>query len=183
MPRKKSGEMVPVGKRIKKVRLQKKYTFDMLANETGFSVDYLKNIESGKEMPPVGALLQISRALELDSGLLLREEGIEKEKRARAYSKRTDNYAYTTLTPGAENKYLKAFQVSIDPMQDHKGVGYQHEGEEFVYVMNGKVEVIVGDHINRLKTGDSLHFSSAIRHKLTNTGKQPAELLVVIYGP
>ena len=155
----------------------------MLANETGFSIDYLKKIESGKEMPPVGALLQISRALELDSGLLLRDEESVKEKRARAYAKRTDNYAYTTLTPGAENKHLKAFQVSIDPLQDHKGVGYQHEGEEFVYVLNGKVEVIVGDHINRLKAGDSLHFNSAIRHKLTNTGKQPAELLVVIYGP
>jgi quercetin dioxygenase-like cupin family protein len=78
---------------------------------------------------------------------------------------------------------LKAFNVSIDAMQDHKGVGYQHDGEEFVYVLAGKVEVTVGDHINILDTGESLHFNSGIRHKLTNIGEEKAEMLVIIYGP
>jgi quercetin dioxygenase-like cupin family protein len=78
---------------------------------------------------------------------------------------------------------LKAFKVSIEAMQEHKGVGYQHEGEEFIYVLAGKIEVIVGDHVNRLKVGESLHFNSGIRHKLRNIGKEKAELIVVIYGP
>jgi len=68
-------------------------------------------------------------------------------------------------------------------MTDHKGVGYQHEGEEFVYVLTGKIEVIVGDHINTLDVGDSLHFNSGIRHMLRNIGEEKAELVVVIYGP
>ena len=89
----------------------------------------------------------------------------------------------TTLTPGAENKHLKAFKVTVDPLQDHKGVGYQHEGEEFVYVLEGQMEIMVGDHVNTLKKGDSLHFNSGIRHKMRNTGKKKSELLVVIYGP
>jgi len=182
MPRKKSDKLEPVGKRIKKARIAKKVTFDRLANETGFSVDYLKEIESGKEIPPVGALLQISRALELDAGFLLREEEANLKKRIKAFTKRTENYAYTTLTPGAENKHLKAFKVTVDAQQDHKGVGYQHEGEEFVYVLKGNMEIIVGDHVNRLKTGDSLHFNSGIRHKMRNVGKENAELLVVVYG-
>ena len=131
----------------------------------------------------MGTLLQIARALEIDSGTLLKEDESKMKRRIKAYTKRTDNYAYTTLTPGAENKHLKAFLVTIDPMQDHKGVGYQHEGEEFVYVLSGTVEIVVGEHVNRLGDGDSLHFNSGIRHQLRNVGEKSAELLVVIYGP
>ena len=183
MAKKKANAVVPVGKKIKKERLKKKMSLDRVANETGFSIDYLKQIEAGKKIPPVGTLLQIGRALEIDSGFFLREQQSGIRSRIRAYTKRTENYAYTTLTPGAENKHLKAFKVSIEAMQEHKGVGYQHEGEEFIYVLAGKIEVIVGDHVNRLKVGESLHFNSGIRHKLRNIGKEKAELIVVIYGP
>ena len=182
MPRKKSTPQ-PVGKRIKKVREDKNITLDRMANETGYSIDYLKKIESGKVIPPVGTLLTISRALDLDSGYFLKEQESNLSKRIKAYTKRTENYAYTTLTPGAENKHLKAFRITVDPMCEHKGVGYLHQGEEFVYVLSGKIEVTVGEHVNKLKTGDSLHFNSGIRHKMRNTGKAETELLVVVYGP
>ena len=181
MPRKKTPD--PVGKKIKKARQSKKIDYHTLANETGFSVDYLKNIEAGTEIPPVGALLQISRALQLDSGFLLKDQESKLKKRVKAYSKRTSNYAYTTLTPGAENSHLKAFKITIDSLHDHEGVGYQHQGEEFVYVLSGKVDINVGDHMNHLKTGDSLHFNSGIPHNLKNPGKEQAELIVVVYGP
>lgn len=183
MPRKNVTSSTPVGEKIKKVRTKKKITLDQVANDTGCSVDYLKGIEDGDVMPPVGTLLQISRALEIDSGLLLKDDTAAFESRAKAYKKRTDNYAYTTLTPGAEHKHLKAFRVTIKAMQDHKGVGYEHEGEEFVYVLTGRIEVAVGDHVNKLKEGDSLHFNSGIRHKIRNLSKKKAELLVVIYSP
>ena len=183
MPTKKKDTKQPIGKKIKKARTSKKLTYDMLANETGFSIEYIKKIESGKETPPVGTLLQIARALEIDSGVLLKEDESKMKRRIKAYTKRTDNYAYTTLTPGAENKHLKAFLVDIDPMQDHKGVGYQHEGEEFSYVLSGSVEIQVGNHINKLKAGDSLHFNSGISHNLRNIGKKEAKLLVIIYNP
>ena len=183
MPRQKKAVPVPVGKKIKKARTSKKFTLDRVANETGFSVDYLKKVEAGKAIPPVGALLQISRALEIDSGSLLKEPESKLQNRIKAHTKRTDNYAYTTLTPGAENKHLKAFRVIIEAHQDHKGVDYHHEGEEFVYVLSGKIEVVVGEHINTLAQGDSLHFNSGIRHKLRSVSDEPAELVVVIYSP
>jgi quercetin dioxygenase-like cupin family protein len=183
MARKKAGTIELVGKQIKKVREQKKLTLDWMANETGYSIDYLKKIEAGKEIPPVGTLLTISRALDLESGFFLREQEANLSQRIKAYTKRTENYAYKTLTPGAENKHLKAFRVTVDAMKDHTGVGYLHEGEEFVYVLSGKIEVTVGDHVNKLATGESLHFNSGVRHKMRNIGKQKTELLVVIYGP
>ncbi len=184
MPRKKKPAMTPVGKKIKKFRTDKKMSLENVANETGLSVERLKTIESGKEIPPVGALLQIARSLQIDSALFLKEQSADKlTDRVAAYTKRTSNYAYTTLTPGAENKHLKAFRVTIDPLAAHEGVGYQHEGEEFVYVLAGNLEITVGDHVNKLGQNDSLHFNSGISHNLKNVGDSVAELLVVIYGP
>lgn len=183
MPPTKTTRLTPVGKKIKKARTEKGMTYDALANETGFSIDFLKKVESGRVTPPVGSLLQISRALEIDSGDLLREEEGRMQDRIKAYAKRTSNYAYTTLTPGAENKHLKAFRVKIDAMKAHEGVSYNHEGEEFVYVLDGTIEVVVGEHVNALGPGDSLHFNSGIQHLLKNTGETDAELIVVVYNP
>lgn len=172
-----------VGATIRRVRTAKGIPLERVANETGLSIAQIEDIEAGRTIPPVGAILQLARALEIDSAALLRDNESRLEKRISAHTKRTENYAYTTLTPGAENKHLKAFRVVIAPRQEHRGVDYQHEGEEFDYVLSGRVEVTVGEHVNTLSAGQSLHFNSAIRHKLRNVGDEPAELLVVIYTP
>jgi transcriptional regulator with XRE-family HTH domain len=173
-----------LGKRIQQLRKEKDLSIKALANETGFSEDFLKQVESNKITPPVGALLKISRAMGVDSGLLLKEEEEAGERRREeSYRKRTEAYSYRTLTPEARNKHLKAFSVYIEPMSEHPGVEYQHEGEEFVYVLQGTIEVIVGENPNRLNRKESLHFNSSIVHKLRNVGKENAELLVVLYTP
>ena len=182
MPKKKLDTIISIGKKIKKIRLEKKISLDQLANETGLNTKYIKDVESSNEIPPVGTILRIAKAMQVDSGFLFMENNTKIKDRVKAYTKRTNNYAYDTLTPGAENKNLKAFKVKIDPMKDHKGVGYSHEGEEFVYVLKGKVEIKVGEHINILNANDSLHFNSGINHLLKNIGKEIAELIVVIYG-
>lgn len=179
----KKKEIVPIGKRIRRARLAKKISLDNMANETGLSKEMIKKIEGGQQRPSVGTLLQISRTLHIDSSFLLKEQDDTVEARSKAYTKRTDNYAYTPLTPNAENKHLKAFRIVVEAQKSHGGVGFQHEGEEFVYVLSGRVEVQVGEHINKLKKGDSLHFNSGIKHDLRNIGKTDAELIVVVYAP
>lgn len=179
----KKKEMTPIGKRIRRARLDKKMSLDTMANETGLSKEFIKRIEGGDQRPSVGTLLQISRTLQLDSGFLLKEQEENLEERSNAYTKRTDNYAYTPLTPGAGNKHLKAFEIVVDAGARHDGVGFQHEGEEFVYVLEGAVEVQVGDHVNTLKIGDSLHFNSGVKHDLRNSGSVDAKLIVVVYAP
>jgi quercetin dioxygenase-like cupin family protein len=87
------------------------------------------------------------------------------------------------LSPGAENNHLKAFRIVVEAGASHEGVGFQHEGEEFAYVLDGEVEIQVGDHINVLKTGESLHFNSGVKHDLRNIGDHDAELIVVVYAP
>jgi quercetin dioxygenase-like cupin family protein len=173
------------GAKMKQLRLTRKISFEQLTNKTGFSQRYLKEIEEGIAIPPVSAVIQIAKALSIDSGSFLSAEEQEASQRRRreSFFKRTQAYSYKTLTPDAEQKHMKAFLVTIDPKQDHKMVEYRHEGEEFLYVIKGHVEVRVGENQNLLKKGETLHFDSGITHKLRNLGNEEAKLLVVIYTP
>jgi len=182
MPSAKKGQ--PIGKRLSKMRREKKLTLKHLANETGLATNFISQVERGEVIPPVSVILQLSRALEIDSSILLAEEKQRAGKKsAEDFKKRTDAYTYETLTPEAINKHLKAFKVFIDAKSEHRSISYQHLGEEFQYVLKGKVEVMVGENKNILGPGQSLHFNSSIAHKLRNISSEKAELLVVLYTP
>lgn len=174
----------PLGKRLMLLRKEKGLTLNHLANETGLRTQYISQVEKGEIIPPVAVILQLSRALEIDSSILLQEE---KKRAGRSkdedYRKRTEAYAYETLTPEAQHKHLKAFKVFIEARSVHEGVSYQHLGEEFIYVLKGRIEVLVGEHLNSLSPGESLHFNSSIVHRLRNISSVRAELLVVLYTP
>jgi len=160
-------------------------SLENLANKTGFSQRYLREIEEGIKIPPVSAVIQIAKAFSIDSGSFLSAEEQEAtaKRRKESFYKRTQAYSYKTLTPDAEEKHMKAFLVTIDPRQDHKMVEYRHEGEEFIYVLKGEVEVMVGENPNHLKKNETLHFNSGITHKLRNVSDEDAKLLVVLYTP
>ncbi len=173
------------GAKMKQLRLLRKVSFEQLANKTGFSQRYLKEIEEGLAIPPVSAVIQIAKALAIDAGSFLsaEEQQASEKRRRESFYKRTQAYSYKTLTPDAETRHMKAFLVTIDPRQDHKMVEYKHEGEEFLYVLKGHIEVMVGENENLLKKGETLHFNSGITHKLRNVSDEEAKLLVVIYTP
>ena len=173
------------GAKMRQLRQVKQVSLETLANKTGYAQRYLKEVEEGVVIPSVSAVIQIAKALSIDSGSFLSAEEQEKsEKRRReSFLKRTQAYAYKTLTPDAQTKHMKAFLVAIDPHQDHKMVEYRHEGEEFVYVLKGQIEVIVGEKTNLVKKDETLHFDSGITHKLRNLSNEEAKLLVVIYTP
>ncbi|MCD6304920.1 MAG: helix-turn-helix transcriptional regulator [Deltaproteobacteria bacterium] len=174
----------PIGKRLAKLRKAKKLTLKHLANETGLATNFISQVEKGIIIPPVSVILQLSRALEIDSSILLKEERQRAGKKsAEDFKKRTEAYTYETLTPEAINKHLKAFKIFIEPKSEHKSISYQHIGEEFQYVLKGKIEVMVGENRNVLGPDQSLHFNSAIPHKLKNLSSEKAELLVVLYTP
>ncbi len=173
------------GAKMSQLRLLRKISFEQLANKTGFSQRYLKEIEGGIAIPPVSAVIQIAKALAIDAGSFLSAEEQEAsvKRRRESFYKRTQAYSYKTLTPDAETRHMKAFLVTIDPKQDHRMVDYKHEGEEFLYVLKGHIEVMVGDSQNLLKKGQTLHFNSGLVHKLRNVSDEEAKLLVVIYTP
>ena len=101
--------------------------------------------------------------------------------RSQEYTKRTQSYSYQTLTDGAESDHLRAFMVTIESRQTHKPVAYKHEGEEFIYVMEGHLELTLASKTRALKPGESIHFHSDIPHKLKNLSSETTRLMVVLY--
>jgi len=173
-----------LGRRIRSLREEKGLSLEDLSRDTGYAVSLLEEVEDGRVAPPVALVLQIGRTFKIDieqlQGVQVREAS---KKRTKSHKKRVASYAYVPLTHPGEEKHLRAYRVTVDAATEHKGVEYHHEGEEFIYVLDGGLTIQVGQNTTTLKKGGSIHFNSSLHHKLSNPTKEKAELLVVIYIP
>jgi electron transfer flavoprotein alpha subunit len=176
---------VSFGQRIKKMREDQKMSLFDLAEKTGQPPEFIEQVESDSLIPPVSFLLQLSQALQIDpSNFLTEQEKIQIDgKRQEGFIKRTQNYSYRTLTPGAADKHLRAFMVTIEPKEKHKMVEYKHSGEEFIFVYKGELELTLGSKVFHLKPGETIHFDSETKHKLQNISDERCELIVTLYTP
>ncbi len=172
----------PVGQRIRLAREERGLSVKELASSAGCLDEYLEWVEDGQVEPPVALLIQLARALKLDSANFL-EADDSSDRRLKEAAKRTEHYSYKTLTSPEADSHLMAFSVTVPPKTAHKGVGYQHEGEEFVYVLSGEVEIMVDRKTTRLGEKQSLRFNSNLDHHLSNPGEREAELLIILYLP
>ncbi len=171
------------GEKLRRLREAKGIGMEALSNDTGYPEDFLTDIEEGRIAPPVAVVLQLSHFFDVDMDQLQGTRGKEvARKRTTSHKKRVASYAYTPLTTPGE-KHLRAYRVTIDPETEHKGVEYHHEGEEFIYVIQGGLKIQVGQKTSTVKQGGCINFDSSISHKLSNPTKEKAELLVVIYVP
>lgn len=171
------------GSRIRKLREGHAWSIESLAEATGQTPDFIQQVEDNVLSPPVGFLLQLAGALKVDPGTFLRKEEqvAIRDRRLEAYVKRTQDYAYQPLTDGREADHLRAFMVTIDPHGTHKPVAYKHEGEEFIFVMAGELELTLDQKAHVLKTGEHIHFNSYIPHRLKSLSSRPTRCLVVLY--
>ncbi len=173
------------GKSVRKLRAFQNYSQEALAQATGETQEFIEKVENDEITPPVSFLLRLASALKVDAGIFLRKEEktMVRNLRSQAFVKRTQNYSYQTLSPGAESDHIRAFMVTIEPKQAHKPVAYKHEGEEFIFVMEGDLRLTLGNKTHNLKSGESIHFNSDIPHKLKSISNEPTRCLVVLYTP
>ena len=171
------------GEKIAKLREAQGWSLETLAEATGQTPDFVEQVESGEMSPPVSFLVRLAGALDIDPGTFLHkeEQAAITDQRVQAFVKRTRSYSYQTLTPGAEKSHLRAFMVTIESHHAHKPVEYRHEGEEFIYVMAGDLELTLGGKIHVLKKEECIHFNSDIPHKLKSLSNEPTRCLVMLY--
>jgi electron transfer flavoprotein alpha subunit len=171
------------GAMVRQLREAKEWSAETLAQKTGQTPEFINQVESDQMSPPVGFILRMAQTMEVDPGTFLskEEQGAIRDRRAQAIHQRTQNYSYTNLTPDAQESHLRAFMVTIEPHLAHKPVAYKHDGEEFIYVMAGDLELTLGAKIQKLKAGESIHFNSDVPHKLKSISNEPTQCLVVLY--
>jgi electron transfer flavoprotein alpha subunit/transcriptional regulator with XRE-family HTH domain len=171
------------GARLKKLREARDWSLEALAESTGQTPDFIQQVEADALAPPVAFLLRLASALNVDPGTFLKKEEQEaiRDRRMESYVRRTQNYSYQTLTEGSGSDHLRAFMVTIEPRKAHKPVAYKHEGEEFIFVMSGELEVMLAEKAHVLKPGEHIHFNSYTPHKLKSLSSEPTRCLVVLY--
>ena len=78
---------------------------------------------------------------------------------------------------------MEPFIVDIEPAEPSDYMLSSHEGEEFIYVMEGKIEINYGKDIFLLNAGDSIYMDSVVLHNVHAANNLPAKILAVIYTP
>lgn len=171
------------GAKLRKLREGRGWSLEALAEATGQPPEFIAQVEAEEISPPVSFLLGLAGALGVDPGTFLRkeEQATIRDRRLESYVRRTQNYSYQTLTEGGAHDHLRAFLVTIEPHQTHKPVAYKHEGEEFVYVISGELELTLGSKALVLKPGEHSHFNSYIPHRLKSLSSEHTRCLVVLY--
>lgn len=168
---------------VRQLREARDWSVEALAQATGQTPEFIDQVENDQLSPPVSFILGMAQAMQVDPGTFLRREERTaiRDRRAQAYYQRTQAYSYITLTPEAANSHLRAFMITIEAHRDHKPVAYKHEGEEFIFVLEGDLELTLGARPHVLKTGESIHFNSDVPHKLKSLSNAPTRCLVVLY--
>ncbi len=173
------------GERLKKLREGQGLTLEELASQVSMKASYLEELEEGAVLPHVAEIIRLSRNLAVDPSAFMGGQPAKTSagKKKKALAVRTDDYAYETLTEEDPDRRLMGFRVTIDSKKNHRRVGYQHEGEEFIYVISGKLRITVAGKARTLKAAGIMRFHSAKKHHLKNPGDEPTALVVVIYTP
>jgi len=175
--------------KIRKLREEKGLTQQELAEKIGISKTLLSQIEEGKIIPSVATLIQISRLF----GLSLKYfTGIAEKKRitvVRSYERKEverrpkkgpsrAGYHYESL---ASKEGIDAFFITFEEKKEDERVYFQHQGKEFLYVIEGQLELCLEDECIILEPGDSASYESKFPHSLRGV-RGPAKAVVVIYG-
>lgn len=184
-----------IAENIKTLRKQKKTTLQNLAHLTGLTKGYLSKIERSKKAPPYSTLNKIAMALEVDSSFLLGEPLYESEDIRISFTKKGQGkivdrvkslsegslygYCYEALAVNKAGKNMQPY--IIEPSFGEEAI-FQHEGEEFIYVLEGKHELIYGGKTYLMEKGDCVYFDATVPHTGRSLGKKKAKLLAIMYN-
>lgn len=184
---------IKVGEKIKKIREEKGISLQEFAQRTGYSSALLSQIENHMISPPLGTLIAVAKALEVEIGSFfneVREEPFtlvrhnQRKNISRVASKMGKNYGYMyeSLAFDMKGRHMEPFLVTLQPATVKDTHTYAHDGEEFIFVLEGKMKVRLGDHTDILEPGDSIYFHSKIPHLVECSDEDGAKIVAVIFS-
>jgi transcriptional regulator with XRE-family HTH domain len=183
-------EVEAIGARIRVIREEKRVSLEELSKLTGFEVKFLAAIETGGIQPQLGTMIKLSKALDSAFGRLVSGTGeklysITRKGEHRTAARSTTRggkkhlYSYRSLAPDVKGRHMEALMVQLvaGPEKDVS----MHEGEEFIFVLDGTALLEIGSDRFELEPGDSAYYLSTTPHFITaREGK--ATILAVLYG-
>ncbi len=178
-----------IGDRIRRMREAQELTRQQVCRMAGLSPDRLEAFEEGREVPSIGVVIKLSRVLGSRMGGLIHGGGSGSESltinRASEpagfeYGDTEQGYTYRTLTrPGTPGHDMEPFLLTFDPrVTDAKPIS--HDGQEFVYVVEGEIELFYDGKISTLHQGDSAYLDASRPHLFRGLGNTSSRMLAVV---
>jgi transcriptional regulator with XRE-family HTH domain len=174
-----------LGERIKQLRLSQDLTLKQVGEKAKVSATHLSEIERGKTSPTVGALVRIAHALGQEPGQLVDDEELPVVAFTRRSDRRTWSaglLALSSLSPGIAPREISILEIALPPGSAAPSSVPGDSGEALAVVLEGEVEIELGEKRHPLREGDALHFRLHDPHAL-RAGASGARLLWITRPP
>lgn len=176
--------------KIRSLRKNKEVTLDQLAKMTGLTKGYLSQIENSIKSPPFSTLDKIAYALGVDITYFFANNESEQadakitivrpeERKKVAPGGLRRGYGYESLAYKKAGKNMEPYLITVE---SQSGGTFKHDGEEFLFILDGVLEFSFGGEKYILRKGDSVYFDSGIEHSGRALGDGKVKMLCVIYN-
>lgn len=189
-----TSEINLIGSRIRQLREQREFSIEALAKQSGCSPEMVAGLEAGELVPSLTPLLRLARGLGVRLGTLLDDQSLEgpavvrKGEQGRAIhfsgndpSRKRSTLDFYPLAPQKAARNMEPFLIQVRPATGEITLN-NHEGEEFIYVLSGRIEIRYGQESYQLEAGDSIYYESAVPHHV-HALDGDAQILAVVYAP
>ena len=173
-----------LGKKIKRMRNQKGLTQEELADRCELTKGYISQLENDLNSPSIATLTDILSALGSNLSEFFREEAEEKIvfSKNEFIEKDADGVLWNWLIPNAQKNMMEPVLVELlEGVETAEDI--PHEGEEFGYVLEGKITIILGNKHYPCKKGEAFYYSANKPHHVLNKGKGKAKFLWISTPP
>lgn len=183
-----------ISKRIAYFMEKREIDIDQLAEKTDLDKEFLETMLKENVYPPLGPLMKIARTLGVRLGTFLDDQEssdpyiVRRADRKSKFSVLAEKNKPAALTffslgMGKNDRHMEPFFIEVMPESASKKTLSSHEGEEWIAVAKGSVEIIYGQETYILEEGDSVYYNSVVPHYLSCRGKEQAQIYAVIYIP
>ncbi|MBN1828079.1 MAG: helix-turn-helix transcriptional regulator [Deltaproteobacteria bacterium] len=178
-----------IGGRIRSCRIASNLTLQQLSNMTGLSVGYLSKLEKSDKGPPVSTLGTLGKALNVSISFLLGEENggknifvTRKDSRLLVAGLGTSyGYSYESLAADYINRHIEPYILTLTARSETKFL-FQHDSEELLFVIKGRMKFKHGDQKYILDEGDSVFFDGKIPHLCEAADEKEVKCVCVMYN-
>lgn len=179
-----------IGTKIKLLRKDRQFTLQDLSDRTGLSKPLLSQVENSLVIPPLTTLLRISRALKVPMAhfiseeenrvILTRGENVGEAPTRTFEGRDPSSYTYSSLVEGMFHKKMEPYFVEFSQVAKDKLDLLSHHGDEFIYVLEGQLEVIYEETSFVLDPGDSLYLDARVSHGYRSLTKKRTKAIMVV---
>lgn len=169
--------------KIRELRKEKNITLKELSESTGLSLSFLSQVERGICDITLMSLGKIANTLDIDL-----KELFDNDHKTKYYCSEKDHekintshsfLEYIKLSGDFEGKKLDAILVTCMP-KSSKTEYEPHDGEEFMYVLEGEATIEVDEVVYKVKKGETIHYPSTLKHTLKNDGNTEMKAIVTV---